>query len=319
MRFQNLLCSSLCLLALSFLGGFNDSNGKHQQCSDNTVRYDAGKVVSLFIDHWSLVVWTVIFQIVIVSPFLASTLNVHHSRHTSNHLSLSIQTTIYQPSTTHTHFQTPHSQITVVLASSDAAVPEVPDSELPVEGAVTVPFQAEVSRILDIVVNSLYQNKDVFLRELISNASDALDKVRFIGITKPEVYEDKQELEVRISFNPDDVSLTITDSGIGMTKDELIGNLGTIAQSGTTNFLDALKDGASVDQIGMFGVGFYSAFLVAEKIVVASKSPNQDTQHVWISHNGQSSFSVAEDPRGNTLGRGTEITLYLKEDAFEWV
>jgi heat shock protein beta len=174
-----------------------------------------------------------------------------------------------------------------------------------------------VSRILDIVVNSLYQNKDVFLRELISNASDALDKVRFIGITKPEVYEDKQELEVRISFNPDDVSLTITDSGIGMTKDELIGNLGTIAQSGTTNFLDALKDGASVDQIGMFGVGFYSAFLVAEKIVVASKSPNQDTQHVWISHNGQSSFSVAEDPRGNTLGRGTEITLYLKEDAFE--
>jgi len=198
--------------------------------------------------------------------------------------------------------------------ASDAA----PLSEDALVGTEKIEFQAEVSRILDIVVNSLYQNKDVFLRELISNASDALDKMRFLSITKPEMMEGKADLEIRIAYDADAKTLTITDSGVGMTKQELIENLGTVARSGTTLFMDKLAEGADVDQIGMFGVGFYSAFLVADKVTVASKNPSEDTQHVWISGNGDSSFSVAADPRGNTLGRGTEITLQLKEDAEEY-
>jgi len=203
--------------------------------------------------------------------------------------------------------------------AEEAAVTDAaPLSEDSLVGTEKIEFQAEVSRILDIVVNSLYQNKDVFLRELISNASDALDKMRFLSITKPEMLEDKAELEIRVAYDRDAKTLTITDSGVGMTKQELIENLGTVARSGTTLFMDKLADGADVDQIGMFGVGFYSAFLVADKVTVASKNPSEDTQHVWISGNGDSSFSVADDPRGNTLGRGTEITLHLKEDAEEY-
>ena len=170
--------------------------------------------------------------------------------------------------------------------------------------------------MLDIVVNSLYTNKDVFLRELISNASDALDKIRFASITNPEILKDKEELEVRIAYNAQESTLTITDSGVGMTKDELVTNLGTVAMSGTSKFMEALNEGADIDQIGMFGVGFYSTFLVADKVTVASKNIADPNQHVWMSDNGSSSFSVAEDPRGNTLGRGTEITLHLKDDAF---
>eukprot|EP00557_Chaetoceros_sp_GSL56_P004423 CAMPEP_0176499108 /NCGR_PEP_ID=MMETSP0200_2-20121128/12728_1 /TAXON_ID=947934 /ORGANISM="Chaetoceros sp., Strain GSL56" /LENGTH=807 /DNA_ID=CAMNT_0017897459 /DNA_START=102 /DNA_END=2525 /DNA_ORIENTATION=- len=180
-------------------------------------------------------------------------------------------------------------------------------------------FQAEVSRILDIVVNSLYQNKDVFLRELISNASDALDKIRFLSITKPELLQGKTELEIRISYNKEDKTLTITDSGIGMTKDDLVNNLGTVARSGTTKFMEALQEGAAdISQIGMFGVGFYSAFLVAEKVTVATKHPHSDKQYVWSSVNGEDTFMIGEDPRGNTLGRGTEITLQLKDNAEEY-
>ena len=180
-------------------------------------------------------------------------------------------------------------------------------------------FQAEVSRILDIVVNSLYQNKDVFLRELISNASDALDKIRFLSITKPELLDGKSELEIRVSYNADARTLTITDSGIGMTRDDLVANLGTIANSGTTKFMDALAaDAADISQIGMFGVGFYSSFLVADRVSVATKHPHSDTQFVWASANGESSFTIGEDPRGNTLGRGTEVTLHLKDDAEQY-
>jgi len=180
-------------------------------------------------------------------------------------------------------------------------------------------FQAEVSRVLDIVVNSLYQNKDVFLRELISNASDAIDKARFLAIQKPEVLTGKSELEVRISYDEDAGTLTVSDSGIGMTKADLIANLGTVAQSGTTKFMDALQeDSADVSQIGMFGVGFYSSYLVANKVTVASKHPDDPVQHIWTSSNGESSFNIGDDPRGDTLGRGTEITLHLKEDAEEY-
>ncbi len=173
--------------------------------------------------------------------------------------------------------------------------------------------------MLDIVINSLYTNKDIFLRELISNASDALDKLRFLSLTKPELLGDTKDLDIKVEYDPEKKTLTIRDTGIGMTKEDLIQNLGTVARSGTTNFMKALSESEknNVNMIGMFGVGFYSTFLVADKVTVASKNNADDTQHVWESLNGEASFHVGPDPRGNTLGRGTEITLHLKEDADE--
>jgi len=212
----------------------------------------------------------------------------------------------------------------VVYAEDAAAAAETPIEEAatpyqPPENAESFKFEAEVHRMLDIVVNSLYQNKDVFLRELISNACDALDKIRFMGITKPEMMEDKAELEIRIEYDAEEKTLTVRDSGIGMTHDDMISNLGTVARSGTTKFLEALEDGmADMAMIGQFGVGFYSSFLVADRVSVASKHPSSDKQYIWESLNGQSEFVVFEDPRGNSLGRGTEITLHLKEDALEY-
>mmetsp|Transcript_3662 Transcript_3662/g.4836 ORF Transcript_3662/g.4836 Transcript_3662/m.4836 type:complete len:805 (+) Transcript_3662:108-2522(+) len=191
-------------------------------------------------------------------------------------------------------------------------------SALP-EDAETYEFEAEVHRMLDIVVNSLYQNKDVFLRELISNASDALDKIRFLAISKPELMAGKPELEVKIEYDAEKKTLTVRDSGIGMTHDDLVKNLGTVARSGTTKFMEAMAEGsADIGMIGKFGVGFYSTFLVADRVTVASKHPSSDTQYLWESLNGESSFKIAEDPRGDTLGRGTEITLHLKEDCEEY-
>jgi heat shock protein beta len=215
-----------------------------------------------------------------------------------------------------------------VLASSEGG--ESPTNDLsstagtrdfapPPENAETFAFEAEVSKMLDIVINSLYQNKAVFLRELISNASDALDKIRFLSISKPELLKEKEELEIRIQYDEKENSLTITDSGIGMTKEELTKNLGTVARSGTSGFLNALSEGtADLNMIGQFGVGFYSAFLVSDRVKVTSKSPSDPVQHVWECLNGANDFLVYEDPKGNSLGRGTEITLYLKEDAKEY-
>lgn len=191
------------------------------------------------------------------------------------------------------------------------------------ETAESFAFEAEVSRMLDIVVNSLYQNKDVFLRELISNASDALDKIRFLSLTKPDYLKDEEKLQVQIEYDNEQNTLTIRDTGIGMTHDELVSNLGTVARSGTSKFLEALKgeDGkgkGDISQIGQFGVGFYSAFLVADRIQVATKHLESSSQYVWTSTNGSSEFNIYEDPRGNTLPRGTEITLFLKEDCMEY-
>lgn len=189
----------------------------------------------------------------------------------------------------------------------------------PPEGSSAFEYEAEVHKMLDIVINSLYTNKDIFLRELISNASDALDKLRFLSLTKPELLGDTKELEIKIEYEPETKTLTIRDTGIGMTKEDLVQNLGTVARSGTTNFMKALSEGEknNVNMIGMFGVGFYSTFLVADRVTVASKNNDDDTQHIWESLNGEASFHVGPDPRGNTLGRGTEITLHLKEDADE--
>lgn len=180
-------------------------------------------------------------------------------------------------------------------------------------------YQAEVSRLLDLIVHSLYSHKEVFLREIVSNASDALDKLRFLSVTDPSLLGNAGELEIRIKPDPENGTVTITDTGIGMTKEELIDCLGTIAQSGTSKFLKALKEnkdlGADNGLIGQFGVGFYSAFLVAEKVVVSTKSPRSDKQYVWEAVADSSSYVIREetDPE-KLLPRGTQITLYLRPD-----
>ncbi|KAA0050248.1 heat shock protein 90-5 [Cucumis melo var. makuwa] len=200
-----------------------------------------------------------------------------------------------------------------IAVRCEAAVAEKEAAESPGE---KFEYQAEVSRLLDLIVHSLYSHKEVFLRELVSNASDALDKLRFLSVTEPSLLGDAGDLEIRIKPDADSGTITITDTGIGMTKEELIDCLGTIAQSGTSRFLKALKDaGADNSLIGQFGVGFYSAFLVAEKVAVSTKSPKSDKQYVWEAEADSSSYVIREetDPE-KLLQRGTQITLYLRED-----
>ena len=170
---------------------------------------------------------------------------------------------------------------------------------------------------MDIIINALYTHKEVFLRELISNASDALDKIRYLSIKDPSLLGSLKELKIMIEYNKEDKTISISDTGVGMTKDELVKNLGTVAKSGTAAFVEALSKGDTNNLIGQFGVGFYSTYLVAKKVVVTSKH-NDGEQFVWISQAG-SSFSVIKDPKGNTLGRGTRVTIYLKDDAIEFV
>jgi len=179
-------------------------------------------------------------------------------------------------------------------------------------------FQAEVTRLMDIIINSLYSNKEIFLREVISNSSDALDKIRFLSVTDKDALGtgDNQKLDIRIGADKAKDSVTITDRGIGMTKQDLINNLGTIAKSGTSSFLEKLKEGGDINLIGQFGVGFYSVYLVADKVTVKTKH-NDDKQYIWES-TADSSFTIKEDPEGNTLGRGTSITLHLKDDCKEF-
>jgi len=186
------------------------------------------------------------------------------------------------------------------------------------EGTEKHEFQAEVSRLMDIIINSLYTDKNVFLRELISNSADALEKARFHSVQDESFLGDNKDMEIKIEHDPEAKTLTIIDTGVGMSKADLINNLGTVAKSGTTNFLEAMAEGGDANLIGQFGVGFYSAFLVADKVSVTSKCNDDPVQHVWES-SADASFTVVDDPRGNTLGRGSRVTLHLKEDAHEYL
>ena len=178
-------------------------------------------------------------------------------------------------------------------------------------------FRAEVKRLMDIVVNSLYTDKEIFVRELVSNASDALERLRYMQLTEKEIYDEKLPLEIEIATNAEDGSVSFTDYGTGMSRKELVENLGTIARSGSRSFVDALGDAAADGGklIGQFGVGFYSCFMVADSVEIATRGHRKNSEHLVWKSSGDGTFEIS---KGKGHRRGTRVTVRLKEEEREY-